>query len=49
MTISDIKARLPLQTVLDHYHIKLDRNNRALCPWHDDKTPSLQVYLNTNS
>ena len=49
MTIQEIKAALSLQTVLDHYNIKVDRNGRALCPWHNDKTPSLQVYLNTNS
>jgi len=49
MEITEIKTRLSLQTVLDHYQIKVDSNGRSLCPWHDDKTPSLQVYLNTNS
>lgn len=49
MTIQEIKRQLTLATVLNHYSIKVDKNGRALCPWHDDKTPSLQVYLNTNS
>ena len=49
MQISDIKSRLTLQTVLNHYNIKLDSSGRSLCPWHDDKVPSLQIYHNTNS
>jgi len=49
MEISDIKARLRILDVLGHYHLNPDRNNRLLCPWHDDKTPSLQLYPKTNS
>ncbi len=49
MEIQDIKAQLPIQTVLDHYHLTPDRNNRLCCPWHDDKTPSLQIYPKTNT
>jgi DNA primase len=26
-----------------------DRNNRLLCPFHNDKTPSLQIYPKTNT
>ena len=44
MEISEIKQRLPILKVLSHYHLKPDRNHRLCCPFHDDKTPSLQVY-----
>ena len=49
MEISQIKAQLNLETVLNHYGLKPDRNHRLNCPWHMDKTPSLQVYPKTNS
>lgn len=49
MEIQDIKSRLSLTDVLTHYHLTPDRNNRLCCPWHDDKTPSLQIYPKTNT
>ena len=49
MEISAIKSKLSLQSVLDHYNLKPDRNNRLTCPWHNDKTPSLQIYPKTNT
>jgi DNA primase len=49
MEIKDIKNKLSLADVLTHYHIKPDANKRMCCPWHDDKTPSLQVYPKTNT
>jgi len=49
MQIPEIKSRLSIQAVLAHYGLKPDRNNRLLCPFHDDKTPSLQVYPKTNT
>ncbi len=49
MTISEIKSRLTIQTVLDSYNLTPDRNNRLVCPWHNDKTPSLQIYPKTNT
>jgi DNA primase len=49
MQIQDIKARLSLKAVLEHYGLKPDRNGRLCCPWHNDKTPSLQIYPNTNT
>jgi len=49
MTITEIKKALTIQSVLDHYSLHPDRNNRLLCPWHDDKRPSLQVYPKTNT
>ena len=49
MKINQIKSSLSLKTVLDHYNLKPDRNNRLCCPWHNDKTPSLQIYPKTNT
>ena len=49
MTITEIKSRLTLQTVLHHYNLTPDKNHRLCCPWHDDKTPSLQLYPKTNT
>ena len=49
MEISEIKASLDILKVLSHYGLKPDRNHRLCCPWHNDKTPSLQVYPKTNT
>ena len=49
MEIPDIKARLTIQTILQHYGLKAERGNLLCCPFHDDKTPSLQIYPRTNS
>jgi DNA primase len=49
MTIQEIKANLPIQAILSHYQLTSDRNNRLCCPWHNDKTPSLQIYPKTNT
>jgi DNA primase len=44
MTIPEIKENLNLSAVLAHYGLK-PKNNMLLCPFHDDKTASLQVNL----
>ena len=49
MEIQDIKTQLSLQAVLAHYNLSHDRNDRLCCPWHNDKTPSLQIYPKTNT
>jgi len=49
MEIREIKQRLKIETVLGRYNLTPDRNNRLKCPFHDDKTPSLQVYPETNT
>jgi DNA primase len=49
MDIKDIKAKLSILEVLQHYGLKPDRNDRLKCPFHPDKTPSLQVYPKTNT
>jgi len=49
MDISEIKSRLPIDQVLQHYGLKPDKNDRLHCPFHPDKTPSLQTYPKTNT
>jgi DNA primase len=44
MEISEIKSKLSITAVLEHYGIKVNRNKQVCCPFHDDKTPSMQVY-----
>jgi DNA primase len=49
MEIQEIKSKLTLAQVLQHYGLKPDKNLRLCCPFHDDKTPSLQVYYKTHT
>ncbi|MCA4897906.1 MAG: toprim domain-containing protein [Cytophagales bacterium] len=49
MEIADIKTQLSLAQVLDHYGLKPDKHGKMNCPFHDDKTPSFQVYWKTHT
>tara|TARA_R110001592_G_scaffold178589_1_gene419713 strand:- start:19 stop:687 length:669 start_codon:yes stop_codon:yes gene_type:complete len=49
MEITQIKQQLTIQTVLEHYGIKTDKNGMANCPFHPDKTPSFQIYPKSNT
>ena len=49
MEIAEIKQRLTLATVLNYYSLKPDKNLRLNCPFHEDKTPSFQVYYKTQT
>ena len=49
MEIPDIKSKLTIREVLHHYNLHPDRNNRLNCPFHPDKTPSLQIYPKTET
>ena len=49
MTIQELKSQLSILQVLSHFNIQVNRNNLVRCPFHDDKTPSLQIYPKTNS
>src|SRR5690606_3351850 len=49
MEIADIKAQLTIAHVLDHYNLSAEKNNMLCCPFHNDKTPSLQIYPKTNT
>ena len=49
MSIAEIKAQLTIGDVLSHYSLMPDKNNMLHCPFHNDKTPSMQVYPETNT
>jgi DNA primase len=49
MEIKEIKSRLSILDVLSHYGLKPDKNKMLCCPFHEDKTPSMQVYPETNT
>ena len=49
MEIQEIKTRLTLATVLHYYGLKTDKQSRLHCPFHEDKTPSLQMYYKTQT
>ena len=49
MEIQEIKSKLTLAVVLNYYHLKPDKNLRLNCPFHEDKTPSLQLYYKTHT
>ncbi|MBS1559918.1 MAG: hypothetical protein JST69_14455 [Bacteroidetes bacterium] len=49
MEIAEIKSLLSLAQVLDHYGLKPDKQGRLNCPFHEDKTPSFQVYWKTHT
>jgi DNA primase/energy-coupling factor transporter ATP-binding protein EcfA2 len=49
MEIKDIKERLTLSAVIQHYGFKADKYNRINCPFHNDKTPSMQLYWKTHT
>ena len=49
MEIAEIKSRLSIGQVLEHYGIQINKNRHCLCPFHPDKNPSMQVYPETNT
>ena len=49
MELAEIKQRLTIAQVLQHYGLQPDKHNRLLCPFHADKMPSLQIYPKTNT
>ncbi len=49
MEIPDIKAQLTILQLLDHYGLKPNPSKMLCCPFHNDKTPSMQVYTETNT
>ncbi len=49
MEIQQIKEQLSMANVLHYYGLKTDKQSRLNCPFHQDKTPSLQVYYKTQT
>jgi DNA primase len=48
MEISALKQQLTILEVADRPQITVDKQGKALCPFHDDKTPSLQFSKEKN-
>ena len=48
MEIEELKTRLTILEVARHLGITVDRHGKALCPFHDDKKPSLQFSKEKN-
>ena len=44
-----IKETLNIADITAFYGVDVKRNNRALCPFHNEKTPSFTIYPKTNS
>lgn len=49
MDIQEVKSRLTLATLIQYYGYKATKNNRICCPFHEDKTPSMQLYWKTQT
>jgi len=49
MEITEIKQRLTIQTVLNHYGLEADKNGMLNCPFHKEEQASLKVYTGTNT
>jgi DNA primase len=43
MDLPQLKSRLSITSVLSCYGLVVDRNKMLCCPFHEDKTPSMQV------
>jgi len=42
--LNEIKQKLTMENVCGHYNIQVGRNGKAICPFHNDHKPSMQVY-----
>jgi len=49
MEIAEIKQQLTMANVLHYYGLKTDKQSKLNCPFHEDKTPSFQVYYKTQT
>ena len=41
---SDIKRFVPMRVLCDRYGITVNRDHKAICPFHPDRSPSMEVY-----
>ena len=49
MTIAEIKAALPIATVLAHYGLEIGKGSSMKCPFHADDKASMKIYPDTNT
>ena len=45
----EVKARIPITDAFRLYNIPINKWNKALCVFHNEKTPSLTIYPKSNS
>lgn len=46
MSLPDQLRAIDIRNVMSSYGVTFDRAGKALCPFHDEKTPSLSIYKN---
>lgn len=39
----NVKSNISMRSVAEAYGVKVNRHNRGLCPFHDDRHPSMLV------
>ena len=44
MIFEEIKAAVDMPTVAKGYGLKINRSGMAICPFHQEKTPSAKIY-----
>jgi DNA primase len=49
MEIPEIKSQLSIATILQYYGLRPDKSSKMRCPFHEDKTPSMQIYYKTQT
>ena len=49
MTIPEIKAVLPITTLLAYYGLQAGPTGSLACPFHDDRKSSMKIYSETNT
>ena len=42
----EVKQRLDMRTVAEHYGLQVNRQGLCLCPFHSDSHPSMKIYQN---
>ena len=47
-TIKEIKSINNLVTVLNYYGVQVNKDNKAVCPFHNEKTPSFSIKESNN-
>lgn len=49
MNLDELKSRIPIIDLAQHLDIQCDSHHKALCPFHEEKIPSLVFYPETDT